>query len=123
MTIPGINLLNIASQVINLATVTYYQYVGRTINSVGQYIADFSEPTQVKGSLQAVPRGLYEKQGLDFNKKYVVFYVPQNTIEVQRDVTGDQFTYSGQRYQVESSTDWFFQDGWKGLIASYFKDE
>ena len=108
MTIPGINLLNIASQVINLATVSYYQYVGRTVNTIGQYVTSFSEPTNVKGSLQAVPRSLYEQHGLDFNKKYVLFYVPQNTTEVQRDITGDQFTYSGQRYQVESSTDWFF---------------
>ena|ERR1700679_1506503 len=121
--IPGINLLNVAGQIIDFSLVSYYQYTGRSLNSVGQYVATFSEPTNLKGSLQAVPRNLYEQHGLDFNKKYVLLYVPENSIEVQRDVTGDQFTYSEKKYQIESSTDWFFQDGWKGLIASYFKDE
>lgn len=123
MTIPGINLFNVAAQIIDLQNVIYYQYQGRSVNAVGQYIPNFLEPSNVKGSLQAVPRSLYEQHGLDFNKKYIMFYVPRNTIEIQRDVTGDQFIYGRQKYQVESSTDWFFQDGWKGLIASYFKDE
>lgn len=114
------NLLNVAAQMIDFATVNYFQFVSRIPNVVGQLVATFAEPVLIKGSLQAVPRNMYEAHGLDLNKKYALFYVSKSVVEVQRDVTGDQFTYNGEKFQVESTTDWFGQDGWKGLIASYF---
>lgn len=121
--IPGMNLLNIAGAMIDFAVVQYYQYTGRSVNTVGQYIGAFADPVPLRGSLQAVPRSLYEQHGLDWSKKYVILYVSENTTEIQRNVAGDQFTYAGQRYQVESATDWFWQDGWKGVLASYFSDD
>lgn len=117
MGVPGSNLLNLALSVIAKQTLTYYQATGRTLNAVGQEITTYASPVTVMGSFQPVPRILYEKYGLDFQKSYFTFYASVNLIDIQRDVSADQIAFGSQRYQCLSSNDWFAVDGWKGILC------
>jgi hypothetical protein len=114
--IPGSNILNMAFRIIAQTPVIYYHYLGRTQNDVGQDVSQYSDGKKMTGSFQPVPRQLYEKYGLDFNKNYWTFYTENNLIDVQRNVAGDQIGHSGQRYQCEANNDWYKIDGWKGAL-------
>lgn len=116
--IPGSNLLNIALTVIAPQAVTYYQYVSRAVNDVGQDITVYAPPVVLRGSLQPVPRQLYEAYGLDLQKSYYTFYTLSNLLDVGRDVSGDQISFNNTRFQCESANDWFAIDGWKGVLCS-----
>ena len=115
--IPGSNLLNKAFTLIGKTTVSYYTDAGRTVNAVGQYVTSYSAAANVTGSLQAVKQELYDKYGLDFQKKYYMLYVSRDAIDVGRDVSGDQFEHNGYRYQCESLTNWYSIDGWVSILA------
>ncbi len=115
--IPGSNLLNKAFTLIGKSTVSYYADAGRTLNDVGQYVTSYSAASSVTGSLQPVKQELYDKYGLDFQKKYFMLYVSRDAVDVSRDVSGDQFEYNGKRYQCESLTNWYSIDGWVSILA------
>ena len=115
--IPGQNLLKMALTVIAKQTVTYYKYASRSLNDVGQDVTVYEPPVQIKGSLQPIERKMYEKFGLDMQNDYVIFYVPQDILDIERDVSGDQIEYNGNRYQCQSDTEWFSQDGWDAILC------
>lgn len=123
MTVPGSNLLLQALTVINPQYVTYYEVTGRTINSVGQFETSYAEGVTIRGSFQAVPKTLYQAYGLDLQKSYYTFYTLNNLIDIIRDVSNDQLSYDGKRYQCESNNDWFAQDGWKGVLCCYISTD
>lgn len=116
MSIPGQDILRMASQLIAFQTLTYYKFAGRSLNSVGQDITTYEVGVPIRGSFQPVPRKLYPILGLDLQKKYYNFYSSTNMEDINRDVSGDQFGFQGQRFQSISDTDWFAQDQWKGLL-------
>lgn len=115
--IPGSDLLDDALSVIDAQTITYYRMTGRTLNDIGQDVTGYADPILIAGSLQPVPRTLYEQLGLDLQKSYYNFYTSNNVNDVGRNSSGDQFVFNAQRYQVESNNDWFFVDGWKGVLC------
>lgn len=114
--IPGSNLLATALSVIGAPSVTYYRYAGRDRNAIGQMVSAYSQETR-SGSVQAVPRNMYEALGLDFQKNYVWFYAVGSTQDIGRDVSGDQFDFNGRKYEILSLTDWTPIDGWNGALA------
>ncbi len=115
--IPGQNLLNMALTIIAKQTITYYRNTGRVLNSVGQDIAEYAPPLFIVGSWQPVPRALYQQYGLDFQKDYFTFYTSNNVLDLERDISGDQIAFNGQRFQCESDNDWYGLDGWKGILC------
>jgi hypothetical protein len=115
--IPGSNLLSVALSVISSQSVQYFKFNGRTTNAIGLFDDTYDAPVTLQGSWQFVPRNLYMQNGLDMQKIYANFYVSANIIDVQRDVAGDQFIYEGRRYQAESLTPWFTQDGWVSILC------
>lgn len=117
--IPGSNLLDDAFLLINTQRVSYFQFLSRSVNQIGYDVAVYASPVYLNGSLQPVPRNLYEKYGLDFQKSYLTFYASANILDVKRDVSGDQIVFNGKKYQVESSNDWFLIDGWVGVLIVY----
>ena len=117
MSVPGVNLLNMALRVISQQTVQYYQFLSRSLNSVGQDIATYASPIDIVGSWQPVPRQLYIQYGLDLQKNYFTLYTSNNVLDITRDISGDQVSYLGNRYQVESNNDWYQLDGWKGILC------
>lgn len=115
--IPGQNLLNMCLTVIAQQTIQYYQFVSRTPNAVGQDVTTYASVINLVGSWQPVPRKLYRIYGLDLQKDYFTFYTSNNLLDITRDVSGDQISFMGRRYQVESDNDWFQLDGWKGVLC------
>lgn len=121
--VPGSNLLADAFELIETQPMQYLKYASRALNEVGQYVSSFDAPVPVEGSIQAVPRSKYQMMGLDFQKFYVQIYVELLVVDLQRGMSGDQFIddATGIRYQIESETDWFYQDGWVSALAIRIK--
>lgn len=117
MSIPGSNLLNMCLTLIAKQAVTYYEFLSRAENAVGQDITTYEAPVTLYGSFQAVPKKLYELYGLDLQKEYSTFYASNDLLDINRDVSGDQIVYNSRRYQIESANDWYAQDGWKGVLC------
>lgn len=117
MSIPGANVLSMAMRILGQQTFQYFAFMSRATNSIGQDVATYAPPQSVKGSVQAVPRRLYQQYGLEFDRYYVMVYVPQSVLDVGRDVSGDALMYNSAYYQVLSKTDWYTQDGWVIVLA------
>ena len=117
MTIPGQNILNQALSILGRQSFGYYAFQARETNAVGQDIATYVPPVLLTGSVQPVPRNLYQAYGLDMDRYYVNFYVSQNVLDIDRDISGDQIEFGGKRFQCISKTDWFPQDGWIAMLA------
>ena len=115
--IPGSNLLSRAVKLIAQQTVSYQQYTGRAQNENYAYVSTYAAAVNVMGSLQPVPKIMYEKLNLDFKKQYYNFFCQKDVIDLNRDVSGDVFTFNGELYKVESITDWFAMDGWVQALA------
>ncbi len=117
MNVPGSNLLNIALRAIRSQTIQYYVYTGRAPDSVGREVATFASPVSILGSFQPVSRAVYQQYGLDVSKNYYMFYVQTNALALERNVSGDQIAFNGQRFQCQSETNWFAMDGWTGILV------
>lgn len=111
------DLLGMALSVIPPVEFKFYKGKGRTLNSVGVWVGELCKPVDVVGMAQPVPRNLYANNGLDFQKNYFVFFAEKNVIDIERDVSGDEFYYSGMQFQALSKTDWFHYDGWDEVLA------
>lgn len=117
MSVPGSNLLKSALQLIASQTILYYRYRKRATNEIGLDVATYEIPRKIRGSLQPLSSSRIAQLGLDMTKRYFVFYGFENFVEVGRNVSGDQFTFGGKKYQCLTSDDWFLLDGWAGILA------
>lgn len=117
MSIPGANILNMALRIIAKQAFSYFAFLARNLNYAGQNISIYAAPIDLTGSVQAVPRELFEKFGLDLQKEYLNFFLPNAVLDVTRDVSGDLMLFNGQLYQALSKTDWFPQDGWVSVLC------
>jgi hypothetical protein len=115
--IPGSNILNMAMGVIGRQSFEYNPFLIRKTNEIGQDVAIYDTPQILSGSVQPVPRSLYQQYGLDLDRYYINFYVSKNVMDVARNVSGDQIVFNGNHYQCLSKTDWSPQDGWVAVLA------
>lgn len=113
--IPGSDLLSLALQVVDPATVSYYRFNNRTENSIGQYISQYNAPISVFGSVQPLPRRFYRDLGLNFNTSFYTFYASVDMLDLARDVSGDFIVFNNRRLEFQSSTPWFPVDGWDSV--------
>jgi hypothetical protein len=114
---PGGNILALANRVIAPQQMQYRPYISRTLNVAGVYITNYAGAAAITANIQPIQRERYEVMGLDMQKTYVNIYVQKNIIDIAREVTGDQFWYSGRLYEAESRTSWFAQDGWDAVLC------
>jgi len=117
MIIPGSNLLNMALRVIQSQPVNYFKFFSRSLNNEGNWITTHYPPEMIRGSVQPVPRNLYEKNGLEFEKNYINFYTSNDLIGVERDISGDQISWNGRQYQCLSTDPWIALDGWSQILC------
>ena len=117
MSTPGSNIYRKAVRLIRQQTVSYRAWTGRATNAAGIDVNTYATAVDIKGSFQPVPRHRYADLNLDFNKSYVNFFCPQELLDLQRDVSGDIFTFAGITYKVESLTPWYAVDGWVEALA------
>ena len=117
MQVPGSNLLNRASRLITLQSLSYIKFSSRTANGIGLWVNTYATPVTIKGSVQSLSRQLMQMLGLDLQRHYVNIYVPQSVIDIRRDVSSDKFVYGGATYQGISMTKWLLQDGWNEILC------
>lgn len=117
MIVPGSNLLNAAFALIARQSFLYIAYDERLIQTTGMYVPEYAAGVMVTGSVQAVPRTLFERMGLDFQKNYSTFFVPQAIQGVDRATTGDRFYFNNRLWQVQSTTEWVGVDGWDEALC------
>lgn len=116
--IPGMDILAQALSLIGSEPVTFYKAIDRARNAAGYIEPTFADGVCIEiGSVQAVARSKFQVLGLDWSKKYVTWFVEQNAIGLERGTSGDQFDYAGEKFQIESVTDWYAQDGWLAALA------
>ena len=121
MSTPGSNLLKRARKLIKFGSVKYYATTGRTLNTARQWVASFGPSSPLSCSVQAVPRSVYQKEGLDFNKFYVRVWAPLAMASLDRDTSGDRFIYNSDLYSFSDGENWFAQDGWATVLAIRIK--
>ncbi len=117
MRIPGANNLSMAFRAIAKTPILYYRANGRTLNAVGEWTTPFLPSVTIYGSFQPVERHKYTHLSLDLQKAYYYFFIPRNLRDLERDLSGDQLGYQGQRYQIQSNTQWYGIDGWLQLLC------
>ena len=117
MIVPGSNVLNAALRVLGKQCFQYYSFVSRTPNQNGQDVATYAPPITLRGSVQPVPRSLFQTYGLDFQRYYINVYVSRDILDVARDVSGDQIVFEGKRFQCVSKTPWAGIDGWDAILC------
>jgi hypothetical protein len=115
--IPGSNLLQTALSILARQSFQYYAFQSRSPNAIGQDVTTYNPPVTMTGSVQPVPRSLYQSYGLDFQRNYVNVYVPQAILDIARDVSGDQIAFQGATYQCVSRTPWVGIDGWDAVLC------
>lgn len=121
--VPGSNLLKTALSVIGNQSFYYYRFLARSSNPNGQYVTIYNPPARLNGSIQPVPRTLYDVYGLDLQKHYITLFVSADVLDISRDISGDLIMYRGQMYQSLSKTKWFQQDGWGSVIFAQVQDQ
>lgn len=117
MRVPGSNVLKKAFNAVARDTLWYYQANGTTITSIGQRLTDYLPGVQVRGSFQPVEKNKYNHIGLDLQKSYFYLYISRNFIDLTRDIAADQLGFQGQRFQIQSTTDWYNVDGWLQILC------
>lgn len=110
------NLLAIALSAQPKQTVGYYEWTGRTKNTVGKLDDTFAARRDVVGSFQPVSRDRMQANGLDFSRSYATFYATGSFSPVVRDEGADRFAFNGRLYTAEGKVDWFGQDGWDAVL-------
>jgi hypothetical protein len=111
------NLLNMAMTVVGQQSFTYYRFLSRSLNAVGQDVAIYDAPKQVSGQVQAAPRKLFDDYGLEFQESAIVFYVSRDIIDIDRNVSGDQIKFGNKIYKCLTQTSWLQINGWTGVIT------
>lgn len=115
--IPGANLLRMAFGVIGTQIVRYRKFEQRVKNDQAQYVSIFEEPFDLAASVQRVRRDQYVQFNLEFQRNYVMIFANFEMVDLDRDVAGDQFLWTGRVFQLESQGSWFYQDGWGVCLA------
>jgi hypothetical protein len=112
------NLLNMAISVLGKQQFSWQRFLSKYTNDVGLDIPTYATAIILEGQVQAVPRELFEKYGLNFQKKYLIFYVSKNVMDVDRDVAGDLLQFGNNTYECLTETSWFQINGWTAIIAA-----
>ena len=115
--IPGANLLNAAFMMVSPQPFEYSQFLGRVVNSIGLYESAYGPRVQLLGSIQAVPRNVYQEYGLDLQKNYVTIFVSREVVDLTRKTSGDEAFINGLTLQIISQTNWYHIDGWVSFLA------
>jgi hypothetical protein len=117
--IPGSNLLNRALKVIKKQSASWYKFLNRTINAIGNEVPVYANAVTIYGSLQPADNTLIQNLGLNLEYTYFVFYTSNEITDLIRGSSGDQLVINNKQYQCETITPWFEIDGWVRVICRY----
>ncbi|CAB4132149.1 hypothetical protein UFOVP138_60 [uncultured Caudovirales phage] len=116
---PASNVLSLALSVLGHTPVTYYAFTGKSLDSAGYERSTYAAGVEYpNGSVQPVDRKVYGQYGLDFEKRYITWFIPSLQVtDIDRDVSGDIIETLGKRYQLKGGSDWFGIDGWMSVMG------
>lgn len=117
MTIPGANVLRMASRAIRLQALQHRAFVSRCANAAGDYVSTFADAVSIQGSMQPVDMKTYQLLGLNFEKVYFLLYTSAPVRGIERDREGDLLTYGGRTFQCENEWAWGLADGWTRMLC------
>lgn len=117
MSIPGANLLAMASRLIKFQKIVWERNLSMPIDAAGIDSPTYAPPVPILASVQAVPRSVIVREGLDLEENYLMVYTEKPLQDLRRDKAPDLLTFGGRKYNVESNTNWKIQDGWLGAIV------
>lgn len=115
----GFNLLSIANSVIGFQQVQWFAFKERTENARGHFESEYFDPVTITGSWQPVGETTVQNLGLDVSKKYFNFYTSNPIENVQRGTSPDKIVFEGSTYDVVGESDWYTQNGWRGIMCVY----
>lgn len=95
----------------------YLKFISRAANDIGIDIPSYEPEVTLSGSVQAVPRSLFQHLGLDWKKNYIMIYSSDDITGIERDSSGDKVLFAGKTFLVESENDWKPIDGWAGVLC------
>lgn len=113
----GTNLLGLALAALGGQTVEWHRFKDRTQNSRGQWITEYHEPADIFGSWQPVDAQAVKELGLDTTKRYHNLYTSHPVDNVNRGQAPDLIIVNDRRHEVVGNTDWYQQNGWRGLLC------
>lgn len=117
------NLLNSALNAIGHQVISLERFSKRELNNVGVWVNTYSSPEDIKGSWQPVGADDVHTLGLDENKKYYNFFTSNVIDSVNRGSSPDKVTFNGKIHHVVGVTDWYPQNGWRGLLCVEVDDD
>ncbi len=117
MSFRGGNLYGLAKRLVGTQDYQFFRATGRVLDDRGLWVTSFAEGVQLSDTIQAIERRLYQNLGLELDRYYIMIYTDNPLLVVERDISGDQIEFNGERYQLLSDTDWRPQDGWRGVLA------
>lgn len=118
MTVPGGNLLTSAFSLICKQRIGLYRFTGRTTNEVGMDVRNYAPAVTVDASIQPVSVRDIEDRGLDYTRRYIGVWTPNDIEDLYRLRSGDQISWQGHRWEVVGDDEeWFPLDGWNRVIC------
>lgn len=112
------NLLNKALSIIPKQNFVYCKFKTCEPNEMGIKQNVYEDGITLQGSVQAVRQDMYEKLGLDFDRKYISIHTSADIRNVDnKQPSPDKVIWNNKPYFVVRVTNWYQQDGWVEVIA------
>lgn len=93
----------------------YFQ--GQQINDLGIAVPTYGPWYGIQGNVQYVQRKMYQELGLDFTKVYINAWASVELNENAMQAQPDQLYWKGYLWNVQSNSEWNWQDGWVNVTA------
>lgn len=101
----------------------FYQFQGSTLDDLGRDIPQYSNPINLKGSIQAVPNKMYEQLGLDLEKNYITVFCPQLIQSLAQNSQPDKIIWNNRTFEAIETKDWTNLNGYTKALFVEIKDE
>lgn len=101
----------------------FYQFQGSTLDDLGRDIPQYSDPINLKGSIQAVPNKMYEQLGLDLEKNYITVFCPQLIQSLAQNSQPDKIIWNNRTFEAIETKDWTNLNGYTKALFAEIKDE
>lgn len=101
----------------------FYQFQGSTLDDLGRDIPQYSDPMNLKGSIQAVPNKMYEQLGLDLEKNYITVFCPQLIQSLAQNSQPDKIIWNNRTFEAVETKDWTNLNGYTKALFVEIKDE
>lgn len=113
----GKNLYKMAARVVGKQAYELFASTGAARDARGFQAPMFAVGVALRDSIQAVPQNIYVYLGLDLAKQYIMIYTDSLLVLPSRSTQGSQVGFDGDRYQIQSGSDWRAIDGWQGVLC------